>query len=125
MDTKDKLIEKQKELLSYLRLYDINDKVKEIPYVERLELEIASLEKQIEERKPIEDRSAEIIFNDGMDDEEQESKSEVEQIKEKYGIIDSDIDAAVKIYVKGKEEQVSKDNRSELEKHGYGFETGV
>ena len=30
----------------------------------------------IEERKPIEDRSAEITFNDGMDDEEQEISDE-------------------------------------------------
>jgi hypothetical protein len=31
--------------------------------------------------------------------------SEIDQIKEKYGITDSDIDAAVKIYVNGKKEQ--------------------
>ena len=46
------------------------------PNHRKLRDEIAALEKQIKEKKPIEDRSAEIIFNDGMDDEEQESKSE-------------------------------------------------
>jgi len=45
-------------------------------YKDNLLLEITALEKQIKEKKPIEDKSAEIIFNDGMDDEEQESKSE-------------------------------------------------
>jgi len=78
METKDKLIEKLKEFIKHQQRFMISSGDIRADLWEskrkRLESEIAALEKQIEEKKPIEDRSAEITFNDDMDDEEQESK---------------------------------------------------
>lgn len=78
MDTKDRLIEKLKELIAlldngpnYLNRQLLGESI--------LRKEITELEKQVRERKPIENRSAEITFNDGMDDEEQESKPKFTQ----------------------------------------------
>jgi len=81
MDTKDKLIGKQKEMIQ--ELLSQCSEVKSTKNERRLYKEIAALEKQVKERKPIEDRSAEITFNDGMDDEEQELKSLTNEEKKK------------------------------------------
>ena len=125
MKTKDDLITKLKEYIEYLihspRLtFKMNE----------FESEIAALDKEINVEKkrlkephkwqcifyqqhgiscsnPIRKNGDCIGINCGYF-KTQESKSEVGQIKEKYGITDSDIDAAVKIYVKGKEELGSK-----------------